>query len=206
MRIVLRVARPPMKSPTEVTLLLSRMRAGDAVAGEELMPEIYGVLRQIAVGALNRFDRRSSLQPTALVNEAFLKVFGALDQSFDDRSHFLSVAAIAMRQVLVDHARRRNSKKRGEGASSMPLDEVLLSFEETSTNVLDLHDALERFTTISPQGARVVEMRFFGGLTNDEIAKVLGTSTRTVEREWRAARAWLYASLVGPNGSAEPRN
>lgn len=185
-----------MKPPTEVTILLSRMRAGDAEAGDELMPEIYAILRKIAVGALNRFDRRSTLQPTALVNEAYIKVFGSRAQPFDDRAHFLSVAAIAMRQVLVDHARQRKTKKRGEDAQATPLDEVLLSFEETSTDVLDLNDALLRFDSISPQGARIVELHFFGGLTNEEVASVLGVSSRTVERQWRAARAWLYAALV----------
>ncbi len=185
-----------MKNATDVTTLLSRIRAGDQGAQDEFMPQVYGVLREIAVGAIQRYGRRETLQPTALVHEAFLKMFSGTAADYSDRKHFLGVAAMAMRQLLVDHARAREAQKRGGGAVRGALDDVLVAFEETGTCVLDLHAALDRLAKVSPQGARVIEMRFFGGLNNDEVADVMGVSSRTVEREWRAARAWLYAALI----------
>lgn len=172
------------------------MRSGDLCAQDEFMPQVYGVLRQIAVGAIQRFGGRSTLQPTALVHEAFLKMFGGAASDYEDRGHFLGVAAMAMRQLLVDHARAREARKRGGDLIRGELDDVLAAFEETGTAVLDLNAALDRLAIASPQGARVVEMRFFGGLSNEDVARVLGISSRTVEREWRTARAWLYAALV----------
>lgn len=185
-----------MEPNKEMRTLLQRMRAGDLRAQDEFMPQVYDVLRQIAVGAIQRFGGRSTLQPTALVHEAFLKMFSGAPSEFEDRGHFLSVAAMAMRQLLVDHARARETRKRGGDAIHGELDDVVAAFEETGTAVLDLNAALDRLAVASPQAARVVEMRFFGGLSNDEVAEALGTSSRTVEREWRAARAWLYAALL----------
>lgn len=187
----------PMTAAQDVTRLLQRVREGDGSAGDELMAQVYEVLRALAASTLRRFDAGTTLQPTALVSEAYLKVFGAVPIEFRDREHFLAVAATAMRRLLVDHARARSAVKRGDPRAHADMDQVLVAFEKTSAGVLDLHAALEKLAHFAPDGARVVEMRFFAGLDNEEIARVLGVSTRSVEREWRGARAWLYATLVG---------
>jgi RNA polymerase sigma-70 factor (ECF subfamily) len=191
-----------MQDAQDVTRLLQRIRAGDAEAGDELLPKVYSMLRAIAAGAIYRYDGKATLQPTALVNEAYLKLFGSSKITFADREHFLSVAANAMRNLLVDHARARAAQKRGGGKSPEAVDELLISFEERSTDVLELNDALERLSAFAPKAAKAVELRFFGGLTNEEAAHVLECSSRTVEREWRTARAWLYQELVGKSGAS----
>lgn len=185
------------KDLPDLTRLLRRARAGDADAREDLLPRVYASLRAIADGALRRFDAGTTLQPTALVHEAYLKLFGGELPEFVDRDHFLAVSANAMRNLLVDRARARRAQKRGGDARREPEDVLLLGFEERSTDVLDLHAALEELSTFAPDAARVVELRFFGGSTAEEAARILGVSTRTVEREWRSARAWLYRRLGG---------
>jgi RNA polymerase sigma factor (TIGR02999 family) len=193
-----------MESPAELTQLLRRARAGDEGARNDLLPRVYASLRAIADGALERWDARSTLQPTALVHEAYLKLFGGELPAFADREHFLAVSANAMRNVLVDRARAKRREKRGGDARREPLDALLLSFEARSTDVLDLHEALEELAGFAPDAARMVELRFFGGLSNEESARVLNVSERTVEREWRGARAWLYTRLCesAPGGTS----
>jgi RNA polymerase sigma factor (TIGR02999 family) len=186
-----------MSDPREWTLLLRRVQAGDEGARAELLPQVYALLRAIAAGAVERYDARSTLQPTALVHEAYLRLFGGPTATFADREHFLSVAASAMRNILVDHARARSASKRGGRSTHEPLDELLVSFEEHAVDLIDLHAALERLAEFAPLAASAVELRFFGGLTSEEAARVLGSSTRTLEREWRTARAWLYRALAG---------
>jgi RNA polymerase sigma factor (TIGR02999 family) len=186
-----------LPSPNELTQLLRRARAGDAGAREDLLPRIYETLRAVAAGAIRRWDGRTTLQPTALVHEAYLKLFAGEMPAFADREHFLAFAASAMRSLLVDHARARRAQKRGGGAGRVEIDELLLAYEERSADVLDLHAAIEGLARFAPDAARAVELRFFGGLTSEEAARVMGVSTRTIEREWRAARAWLRRELSG---------
>lgn len=190
-----REARRSEENPTDFTRLLRRARTGDERARDDLLPRVYASLRAIADGAMRRFDAGSTLQPTALVHEAYLKLFGGEVPEFADRGHFLAVSANAMRNLLVDRARARQAQKRGGDMQRDPIDVLLLGFEERSTDVLDLHAALEELAVFAPDAARVVEMRFFGGSTAEETARVLGVSTRTVEREWRGARAWLFTRL-----------
>jgi RNA polymerase sigma factor (TIGR02999 family) len=168
-----------------------------------LLPRVYASLRAIADGAMQRWDSGTTLQPTALVHEAYLKLFTGQLPEFADRDHFLAVSANAMRNLLVDRARARKAQKRGGNAAREPIDVLLLGFEERSTDVLDLHAALEELAVFAPQAARIVELRFFGGSSAEETARLLGVSTRTVEREWRSARAWLFTRLGGRDASAD---
>jgi RNA polymerase sigma-70 factor, ECF subfamily len=188
----------PRPDPAQMTLLLQRLTQGDAGAGQTLVPVVTGELRAIAAGLLRRERADHTLQPTALVNEAWMRLVGSPGEAGPEgRRHFFALAAKVMRQVLVDHARRRASEKRGGGQSALPLDEVLASVEVEGLDVLDLNGALEDLAALDERQARVVELRFFGGLEAEETAEVLGVSLSTVEREWRAARAWLWQRLKG---------
>ncbi len=192
------------ENPAELTRLLRLARSGDGRAREDLLPRVYASLRVIADGAMRRWDAGSTLQPTALVHEAYLKLFGGELPEFADRDHFLAVSANAMRNLLVDRARARQAQKRGGDAKRESLDMLLQGFEDRSTDVLDLNAALEELAAFAPDAARVVELRFFAGSTAEEAARILGVSTRTVEREWRSARAWLYTRLGGSGTGATP--
>jgi RNA polymerase sigma factor (TIGR02999 family) len=138
-----------------------------------------------------------TLQTTALVNEAYLRLAGQDDPGFANRSHFLAVAATAMRQVLVDYARSALRQKRGSGARAVTLDEAAVLSPQPTREILDLNEALEKLATIEPRKARVVELQYFGGLKQDEIAEILNVSAVTVRRDWTFSRAWLYAELHG---------
>lgn len=180
-----------------MTLLLGRLARGDEDAGQTLLPVVADELRSIAAGLLRRERPDHTLQPTALVNEAWIRLFHHEgDAEPRDRKHFFALAAKVMRQVLVDHARRRKRDKRGGGEPQQPLDEALTAVEVEGVDVLDLDAALVELATLDGRQARVVEMRFFGGLESQEVAEVLGVSLSTVERDWRAARAWLYQRLT----------
>lgn len=178
--------------PSDTLLLVEASRAGDASAGTSLYDAVYDELRRLARRA-RRGPGPETLNTTAIVHEAYLKMAGR-DASYDDRAHFLGVAAKAMRHVVVDHVRRQTAQKRGGGAEVVPLRETLVG-TEPAEEVLALDEALGRFASVDPRGARIVECRFFGGLTIEETAAALGVSTPTVERGWRAARAWLYRDL-----------
>lgn len=190
--------------PAEFTRLLRRARAGDESARDDLLPRVYASLRSIADGAMRRWDSGSTLQPTALVHEAYLKLFAGELPEFADRDHFLAVSANAMRNLLVDRARARKAQKRGGDLRREAVDVLLIGFEERSADVLDLHSALDELAEFAPEAARIVELRFFGGSTAEEAARVLGVSTRSVEREWRTARAWLYTRLGGSSADSTP--
>lgn len=190
--------------PAELTLLLRRAREGDERARAVLVPRIYASLRAIADRAMRRFDRDSTLQPTALVHEAYLKLFAGELPEFSDREHFLAVAAKAMRNLLVDQARARRVRGRESGAEGEVDAALRIGFEDRTADVLDLHAALEELATLAPDAARVVEIRFFAGSTAEEAARAMGVSTRTVEREWRMARAWLYTRLGATFGDVSP--
>jgi RNA polymerase sigma-70 factor, ECF subfamily len=168
-----------MRDPSqEVTTILDRLRVGDADAGRELLPLLYDELRTIAQRQFRGQGKDHTLQPTVLVHEAFLKLVGK-PAELKDRAHFFAVASMAMRQILVNHARAKNTEKRGSGQRPAIL-----------------HDALEKLKEIDERKHKVVELRFFAGLTVDEIAQVLDVSKTTIESEWRAARAWLAATMA----------
>jgi len=181
-------------NPKDLTVLLNRMASGDPAAAELLMPHVYAQLHDLAEGLMRDQRPQHTLQPTALLHEAWMRITGG---EFVSREHFAAVAAKAMRSVLVDHARRRRADKRGGEHHRLPFDEVYAVFHEGGPELLDLEDALKRLSELDPELARLVELRYFGGLTLEEIAKVLGTSTATVTRSWRFARSWLARELGG---------
>jgi RNA polymerase sigma factor (TIGR02999 family) len=182
-------------SPKKVTQFLTDWRRGDTAALGELTPLVYDDLRQLAHRYMISQRPDHTLQATALVNEAFLRLADQSDPDWRDRSHFFAVAARAMRQILVNYAEAHRAQKRGAGAAKVELDAVALVSSAQSEAVLDLHEALGRLVQLDPRKAEVVEMKFFGGLTYEEIAEVLKVSTVTVRRDWDFARAWLYAEL-----------
>lgn len=186
----------PHGDTTAVTDLLAAMRAGDAAAADRLLPLLYDQLRASASRLLRREAVGHTLQPTALVHEAWLKLAGTHVVSANDRTHFLCVAARAMRQVLVEHARRRRAAKRGDGRAVESLDEVQVAAEGREDEMLALDDALDRLDAVAPRLRQVVELRFFAGLTEPEIADTLGVTPRTVQRDWVKARAFLHHALA----------
>lgn len=184
----------PGPDPDPVTRLLAGASGGDAGAVERLFPIIYDELRRLADRYLGDQRPGHTLQPTALVHEAFLRLAGA-GTSCEDRGHFFAVAATAMRQVLVNHAKARGSAKRGGGAARTPLVDSLALLEERAIDLVALDEALERLAHLDPEQAHVVELRFFAGLTVDETAAAVGRPVRSVERDWSVARRWLRAEL-----------
>lgn len=182
-----------MDSP-QLTALLGRMDEGDSAASEELYSLVYDVLHARAGQLLGR-QGGNTLQATALVHEAWLKLCGPAGQGLESSAHFLGVAAKAMRSVLVDHARAKASGKRVEEAQRVVLDEALAIYDQRVPDLLALHDELEELGALDPQLAQIVELRFFAGLTIDETARVLGVGHATVERGWASARAFLASRL-----------
>jgi RNA polymerase sigma factor (TIGR02999 family) len=184
-----------MVSPAEVTRLLQRWSVGRQDALDQLVPVIYGELRRLAASYLRRERADHTLQPTALVHEAFLKLVDQRDVRWQNRAHFFGIAAQLMRRILVDHARAHGASKRGAGERPLSLDEALVAAPSSDVDLLALDEALTRLAAIDSQQSQVVELRFFGGLTMEETAEVLHISPATVGREWTLARAWLYAEL-----------
>jgi len=182
-------------SPREVTRLLAAWGQGDKLALEKLTRLVYEELRRLAHRYMAQQPDGHTLQTTALVNEAYLRLAGQHEPRFDSRTHFLAVAATAMRQILVDHARTALRQKRGAGAQKVELDEAALVSSEPPREILDLSEALERLSTLDARKARVVELKYFGGLKHEEIAEVMKISVMTVRRDWTFSRAWLYAEL-----------
>jgi RNA polymerase sigma factor (TIGR02999 family) len=189
----------------EVTRLLRIARDGDANALEQVYELVYMELRRIAAARLRAERDGHTLQPTALVNEAYMKLAASPGAGIQDRSHFLSVAARAMRQVLVDHARRRDAAKRGAGVAPATLTGRKLASPDQpgleSDELLALDAALDRLDAMDSRLRQVVELRFFGGLTDTEVGEVLGVTRRTVQRDWTRARAWLYGELYSDAAS-----
>jgi len=179
----------------EVTRLLREARAGRAGALAELMPFVYSELKSIAANLLRREYGPRELEPTALVHEVYARLIPLPDSPLHDRTHFLAVAARAMRQVLIDEARRRNAEKRGGDWGRTTLTGKEFGFNVPLDEMLALDHALERLTEMDERLGRIVEYRFFAGMTEDEIASLLGVSVKTVQREWTRARAWLYKEL-----------
>jgi RNA polymerase sigma-70 factor, ECF subfamily len=182
-------------SSTEVTVLLTQLSQGDKSVIERLMPLVYDELHRRAAGYMRRERANHTLQPTALVNEAYLRLVQQRESNWKNRAHFLAVAAQLMRRILIDHARARLSSKRGGELEIVALDEALQFRTDTPAGLLSVDDALTKLEKLDPRQGHIVEMRFYGGLTVDETAEVLSVSSRTVEREWTLARAWLYAEL-----------
>lgn len=181
--------------PQQVTQLLADWSQGDQAALEKLTPLVYEDLRRLAHHYMSAQLPDSTLQTTALVNEAYLRLADQSRPDFRNRSHFFAVAAKAMRQILVNHAKAQQCQKRGAGPSKVELDQAALVSHEQTSAILDLNEALERLASLDSRKAHVVELKYFGGLNQDEIAEVLKISTVTVRRDWVFARAWLYTEL-----------
>lgn len=184
-----------MSDQGDVTMLLHRISDGDEQAAEDLAPLVYEELQLMARRALTSQRRDHTLQSTALINEAWIRLVGVQDQEWSGRAHFLGVAAKAMRSVLVDHARKGGSLKRGGGMRQVTLDHAVLSLEEKALDLLALEEALDELEEFDAGLARIVELRFFGGLSHPEIATVTGAPLRRIERGWRTARAWLHQRI-----------
>jgi RNA polymerase sigma factor (TIGR02999 family) len=195
----------------EITRLLNLARQGDRRAEERLLDALYAELRRIATACLRSERNDHTLQPTALVHEAYLRLASQRDKEWQNRTHFLAVAAQAMRRVLVDCARARYAKKRGGDACRVEFDLDLLGTENWAEELLDIDFCLSRLAEQDERQAKVVEMRFFAGLTEVEIGQLLGISERTVKREWEFARAWLEGELnksprIHDSGKAKAAN
>jgi RNA polymerase sigma factor (TIGR02999 family) len=185
----------PSVSPHEVTQLLQQWSRGDDAALAELTPLVYEELRRLAHHYMEGQRPDHTLQTTALVNEAYLRLADQTNPTWQSRAHFFAVAARAMRQIVVDHARSNRAQKRGGGGARIELDESAILSPEQSKEIVDLHEALERLGTLDSRKAQVVELKFFGGLNYDEIAEVLKIARMTVRRDWEFARLWLYTEL-----------
>lgn len=179
----------------EVTQILREWSGGDADAPARLMPLVYDELRRQARSYLARERGSHTLQPTALVHEAYMKLVDQNRVSWQNRAHFFGIASNVMRRVLIDHARARASEKRGGAAIRLSFEDMRIPLEQRAADFVALDEALEELAKFDERKARVVEMRFFGGLTDEEIAEVLNISARTVLRDWKTARLWLYREL-----------
>ena len=180
----------------DVTGLLVSWAEGDRGALDQLIPLVYQELRRLAHRELRREDSNVTLVTTALVHEAYLRLVDQSRARLESRAHFLNIAAQMMRRVLVDAARKRRTVKRGSGVASVPLDDVNEPRVAPDANLLNLDEALRRLEAFDPNLSRVVELRYFGGLTLDETAEILGVSTTTAWRDWNTARAWLYDQMT----------
>ena len=182
-------------SPGEVTHLLGELKQGNREAQDRLIPLVYKELHRIAAQRLRREDVNHSLQPTALVHEAYLRLTKLQRVDWQGRSHFFAVSATLMRRILVDHARAHQAKKRGEGSDVVTLDSEIFATKERAPEILALDEALEKLSRLDARQSKIVELRFFAGMSEDETGHVLGISARTVKRDWQAAKAWLYHEL-----------
>jgi RNA polymerase sigma-70 factor (ECF subfamily) len=187
------------RSP-DVTALLTELTKGNPDAASELIPIVYDELRRLAGRYMRRERTDHTLQATALVHEAYIKLVQQQAANWQSRAHFFGIAAQVMRHILVDHARGLTSEKRGGGKRPAPLEEALVFTPEKSLELLKLDESLQRLTELDPRQARVVELRFFGGLTVEEAADVLSVSPKTVKREWSMAKAWLHGDMRRRHG------
>ena len=194
-------------SPHDVTALLLSWSAGDRDAPARLMPLVYDELRRLARGHLRRERADHTLQPTALVNEAYLRVIDQTRVTWENRAQFFGLAARVMRNILVDHARERAAQKRGGNGDQytprLSLDETRVAIEERAAELIALDEALKSLSQFDERKSQVVEMRFFGGLSVEETAAALGVSDKTVMREWRLAKMWLHRELSGEDVEAD---
>jgi RNA polymerase sigma-70 factor (ECF subfamily) len=182
-------------SPHEISHLLARYSNGDQAALDQLMPLVYGELRKMAKRYMRGQPMGHTLQTTALIHEAYLRLVGQEEKRWQNRAHFFGVAAQAMRHILVDYARARQTAKRGGEAHEVSFDEAALVTAERVAEVVALDDALNRLADLAPRQSRVVELRYFGGLSVEETAEALKVSPETVKRDWRMAKVWLLREL-----------
>ena len=181
----------------QITQLLNQWSNGEAKVLDDLMPLVYVELRRQASGYLRRERSNHTLQPTALINEAYLKLIDQRDVKWQNRAHFFAIAAQAMRRILVDHARERKREKRGGAAENLPIDEALtIVSEEKAVDLVALDEALNKLVTFDERQAKVVELRYFSGLSIDETAAVLNVSNVTIRRDWNMAKAWLHQEIT----------
>lgn len=179
----------------DVTLLLSALTRGDEGAASKLIPVVYDELRRLAASYMRRERVDHTLQATALVHEAYLKLVEQRSVNWQSRAHFFGVAAQLMRRILIDHARGHSRQKRGGDEKKVSLDEAFVFSEQLADELLAVDDSLNQLAKIDPRQAKIVEMRFFGGLSVEEAAEALGVSPKTVKRDWSVAKAWMYADL-----------
>ena len=191
----------PATPSEQATRIVNALAAGDHHAADELMPLVYDEFRQLAGDYLRQETRAHTLQPTALVHEAYMRLIDQTRVNWQGRTHFFAVGAQAMRRILVDHARGKGRAKRGGGWQRIALDETLMVSSHNDADVLAVDEAIDRLAKLDPRQARIVELRFFGGLTVEEVAEVLGVSKRTVENDWKIVRAWLRRELAGEDVS-----
>jgi len=179
----------------DITRILTAIESGDASAVGQLLPLVYDELRRIAAHKMAREPQGHTLQPTALVHEAWLRLGGVKQQAWDSRNHFFAAAAEAMRRILVEHARRKQSLKRGGGGERVDLDYAAFSFTVEENELLAVHDALEKLMLDEPTAAELVKLRYFVGMTMEEAAAAMGLAKRTAENVWAFARAWLHREI-----------
>jgi RNA polymerase sigma factor (TIGR02999 family) len=192
-----------MGDPAAVTVLLQRFARGDQSALDQVLPIVYAELRRLAAGYLRNERPNHTLQPTALINEAYARLVGQSQPDFESRAHFVGVAAQIMRQILVDHARGRNAQKRGGDLERVQLNESIDSVVERPWAIIALDDALTELARMDPTKSRLIEMRFFGGFTAEESAELLQMSVSTVRRELRVAQAWLQREVDRAGAQAD---
>jgi RNA polymerase sigma-70 factor (ECF subfamily) len=183
------------EGPGDISRLLERWSGGDRAAFEELIPVVYDELRRLASHYLQTEREGHTLQSTALVHEAYVRLVHARNLHWQGRAHFFAVAAQSMRRILVDHARQRQAGKRGSGARKAPFEEALTVPVQQGLDVAALDESLDHLAAFDPRKSRVVELRFFGGLSTEEISEVLGISAAAVRNDWVVAKAWLYRDL-----------
>jgi RNA polymerase sigma factor (TIGR02999 family) len=180
---------------SDVTLVLQAASRGEPRASEELLPLVYDELRRLAAMRMARESAGQTLQPTALVHEAWMRMVGDGSRSWENRAHFFGAASEAMRRILIERARRKSRLKHGGGQERMNLEDFDVAENLPDDTILLVDEALERLKTVNPEVARVVVLKFFGGLTNEEIVEITGASVRTVKRQWTYAKAWLFNSI-----------
>ncbi len=180
---------------SDVTQVLQAIQRGDGRASEELLPLVYNEMRQLAAARMAQEAAGQTLQPTALVHEAWLRMVGAGERTWQNRAHFFGAAAEAMRRILVENARRKSRLKRGGGQVRLDIADLDLAAASPDEKVLLMDEALEQLKAEDPEKARIVVLKFFGGLTNQEVAENLGVTERTVERQWAFAKAWLFQKI-----------
>ena len=179
----------------DITVILRAVERGENQAAEDLLPLIYNELRNLAAARMVRESAGHTLQPTALVHEAWLRLVGDGDHSWKDRSYFFAAAAEAMRRILVEHARRKARFKHGGGQQRLNIEDVEIGQSEPDEKILLVNDALEQLERTQPERARVVVLKYFGGMTNAEVAEIMSISQRSVDRHWECAKVWLFQKL-----------
>ena len=191
---------------SDVTRILTAIEQGDARSTDELLPLVYNELRRMAAHKMAGEPAGHTLQPTALVHEAWLKLVDSPLQSWQNRAHFFGAAAEAMRRILVERARRKGRQRRGSGAEHLDADEIEIASPAPADQLLALHEALDRFAMLEPQQAELVKLRYFVGLKIEEAAEVLGISEATAKRWWAYARAWLFEAIQNPPDGLQSRS